>query len=92
MRQSNITLEEAVALACKYHDDTKFKFIRLLNELPSYGNQVDKELYEYIFNLANWPRANASWNFESRRYFGEQRFEAQRTRQVEMLPQVKQDT
>jgi Delta6-protoilludene synthase len=92
MHQFNITIEEATVLACKYHDKAKARFIQLLGEVPSFGPQVDKELHEYIFSLAMWARGNVSWSFESRRYFGKDGFEVQRTRQAVLHPEAKRDT
>ena len=66
--------------------------IQLLGEVPSFGPQVDKELYEYIFCLAMWATGNVCWSFETRRYFGKDSFEVQRTRQVVLHPETKRGT
>jgi Delta6-protoilludene synthase len=70
MHQFNTDFNGAMEWVCKYHDQVEQKFIALLPQVPSFGPQVDKELKEYILHLANWPRCNDCWNFESGRYFG----------------------
>ena len=39
--------------------------------------------------LANWPRGNTCWHFESQRYFGSKGLEYQKTRWVPLLPKAK---
>ena len=53
---------------------------------PHGGGQVDAQITMYINHLANWPRANYCWNYESGRYFGSKGSEYQRTRLVPLLP------
>ena len=66
--------------------EVEARFLDALKRVPSFGPAVDAELQVYITHLANWPRCNDCWNFESGRYFGNKGLEYQRTRLVPMLP------
>ncbi|KAI0677719.1 terpenoid synthase [Trametes maxima] len=85
MRELNITFGDAIAWVMDYHDGVAKKFIDGLNNLPSFGTHIDAQLEEYLQGIANWPRCVDSWSFESKRYFGEQGLEYQRTRLVPLL-------
>jgi hypothetical protein len=91
MHQFNTDLDGAMAWVCQYHKEVERKFLEGLMRVPSFGSEIDEHLEEYIFNLANWPRASDSWNFESGRYFGNKGLEIQETRYVPLLPKVKSD-
>jgi len=69
-----------------YHDEVKKTFLDLLNQVPSWGPEVDKEMSEYIGHIANLPRGCDCWNFEGGRYFGDKGREIQETRWVHLLP------
>jgi Delta6-protoilludene synthase len=91
MRELNIDLKGAMDWAANYHATVEDKFINGLHRLPSFSREVDAQLQEYILGLANWPRSNDCWNFESGRYFGDKGLEIQKTRRVRLLPKVHKD-
>ena len=74
-----------------FHEEVEAKFLDGLKRLPSFGPEVDKQLHEYIEGLANWPRCNDCWNFESGRYFGTKGREIQKSRYVPLLPKTLPD-
>ena len=86
MNQFNTDFDGAMAWTIDYHKDVEKRFFDALTRLPSFGPKVDPDLAVYIEHLANWPRCNYCWNFESGRYFGSKGLEYQRTRLVPMLP------
>jgi hypothetical protein len=88
MGQYNMDLDAALALAVQYHDLAKSEFLRLLAKVPSFGPEIDGELWDYITSLANWTRGNVCWVFESRRYFGNKGAEVQKTRYVRLTPKA----
>jgi len=91
MHQFDTDLDGALAWVCQYHEEVKARFLEGLKRVPSFGPKVDRQLEEYILHLANWPRANDCWNFESGRYFGSKGLEIQKTRCVPLLPKVQND-
>ncbi|KAJ7645684.1 isoprenoid synthase domain-containing protein [Mycena polygramma] len=91
MHQFNIDLGAAMAWVCDYHEEVEARFLDGLKRVPGFGPGVDEQLHEYIEHLANWPRCNDCWNFESGRYFGNKGVEIQRTRHVVLMAKVKMD-
>ncbi|KAH7928468.1 terpenoid synthase [Leucogyrophana mollusca] len=88
MRELNIDLDSAMAWAANYHVELQHKFISGLKRVPSWGPTIDKHMQEYLDGMAYWARGNATWCFESERYFGKKGPEIQKTRMVPLLPKV----
>jgi len=88
MRQFNLDVAGGMRWACTYHHEIEAKFIRLVDNVPSFSPNVDRELHQYVLHLANWPQGNYCWHFESKRYFGKKGLDVKQSRQVAMLPKV----
>ncbi|CCL98631.1 uncharacterized protein FIBRA_00633 [Fibroporia radiculosa] len=88
MHQYGYVLDKALEWLANYHTEVETKFLDGLKRVPSWGAEIDKQLDQYLLGLANWPRCNDCWNFESGRYFGIMGLEFQRTRMVPLLPKV----
>lgn len=88
MRQFQTDLQGAVNWVAEYHSDVETKFLEGLKNVPSWGPLMDAQVQRYLYGLANWPRCNDCWNFESGRYFGRKGREIQKSRIVELLPKV----
>lgn len=88
MRQTHADFEGAIAWVVKYHSELETQFIEGLKTVPSWGDDLDCGVQLYLRGLANWPRANDCWNFESGRYFGSKGLEVQQTRLIPKLPKV----
>ena len=88
MRQFNLDIAGAMQWACTYHHEIEAKFIRLVDNVPSFSLKIDKDLHEYVLHLANWPQGNYCWHFESERYFGKKGLDVKQSRQVAMLPRA----
>ncbi|KAL5510886.1 hypothetical protein ACEPAG_4643 [Sanghuangporus baumii] len=88
MKESNGDLQDAIQWAVNYHSEVQTKFLDGLNQLPSWGPNVDRQLKRYLSGLANWARGNICWSFESGRYFGNKGLEYQKTRLVPLLPKT----
>ncbi|KAI0355477.1 terpenoid synthase [Trametes cingulata] len=89
MRELNLDLDGAIAWVSDYYNELSNRFIQGLEELPSFGPEVDGQLQEYLQSMANWPICLESWSFESKRYFGDRGLEYQKTRRVPLLPKRK---
>nr|AQH32583.1 terpenoid synthase [Polyporus brumalis] len=85
MHQFNTDFDSAMDWVANYHKEGEMRFLDALKRVPSWGPEVDKQVAVYIEHLANWPRCNDCWNFESWRYFGHKGLEYQKTRLVPML-------
>ncbi|KAL5513795.1 STS14_2 [Sanghuangporus vaninii] len=88
INELNVDLEGAVQWAADYHSEVQTKFLDGLNQLPSWGPNVDHQLKRYIHGLANWVRGNMCWSFEGGRYFGNKGLEYQKTRLIPLFPKI----
>jgi hypothetical protein len=86
MHQHDTNFEGAMDWVVNYHTEVETKFLDALKRVPSWGRHMDRQVQQYIYGLANWPRCNDCWNFESGRYFGSRGLDIQRTRVVPLLP------
>ncbi|KAF8638389.1 hypothetical protein AX17_002250 [Amanita inopinata Kibby_2008] len=86
MYHLNVDVDEALDWTAHYHEQVQRKFFDALHRLPSFGPKLDKQVKEFILHLANWPRCNECWNFESGRYFGTKGSEVEKTRCVPLMP------
>ncbi|KAH9910892.1 terpenoid synthase [Fomitopsis serialis] len=55
--------------------------------LPSWGPQTDAVVTRFVVAMEIWVVGNCEWSFETPRYFGAQREQVKRTRDVELYPQ-----
>ena len=60
-------------------------FLSVRQLLPSWGAEIDVQVKLYVDALASGVIANAVWSFETPRYFGEEREQVKRTRQITLL-------
>lgn len=88
MLDFDVDYNGAIAWLVNYHTEVEAKFMAALKEVPSFGTELDRQLQIYIRGIANFPRCNVAWNFESGRYFGNKGSEYQQTRLVPLLPKV----
>ena len=90
MHHLDVDLDGAIEWIVKYHKELEKKFIGGLEQVPSWGSDVDCQVQEYLRGLANWVRVNDCWSFESGRYFGNKGLEIHKTRIVPLLPKSTQ--
>ena len=88
-RQYNVRLEEAARRMCQMHKVAAEKMLYLLDHLPYFPAEHEKDLRAYLFELRFWVRAGVCWSFESERYFGDKGPEIQSTR---LVPLRRKDT
>ena len=82
MRQYNITLDEAARRVCQMHKVAADRMLHLLDNLPAFPDDVEKDVRAYLFELRFWVGAGVYWSFESGRYFDDKGIEIQSTRLV----------
>lgn len=54
--------------------------------LPSWGEEIDKDVAIYVLGLQNWLAGPLQWTFTSARYFGKDAQIVKRDRTVKLLP------
>ncbi|EJD04763.1 terpenoid synthase [Fomitiporia mediterranea MF3/22] len=95
MHEFSTDLEGAINKVVQLHAQTVKEFLDGLKKVPSWGPEIDCQVQQYLYGLANWVRANDCWTFECGRYFGNKGLEIQNKRVVQLLPKVappRQDT
>ncbi|KAI0675633.1 terpenoid synthase [Trametes maxima] len=73
MQEKRLTVDEALRWLSNEHRQRADRFFALWPEVAAldFGSQeVDSAFQLYLDHLANWPRANECWSYESGRYFG----------------------
>ena len=88
MRQFDLDPQEAMNRAYECHLEIQRKFIKLLDEVPSFGLEVDTAVSNYIFHMGCWVQGVMCWDFETGRFFGNKGLDAQRDG-FELFPKVK---
>ncbi|KDR68480.1 hypothetical protein GALMADRAFT_78470 [Galerina marginata CBS 339.88] len=67
-------------------------FVCNRENLPSWGEEIDRRVKIYADGIAYFVRANEAWSFETCRYFGTKGLEIQKTRIVTLSPPGSVDT
>ena len=88
MHQMKTDLDGAMKCAAEFYSKSRRKFLEGLKKVPSWGEEIDIQVQQYLNGIACWPQGNYCWSFESGRYFGNKGLEYQRTRLVPLLPKV----
>ncbi|KAL2813229.1 terpene synthase metal binding domain protein [Aspergillus granulosus] len=70
-------------LAVRYRD-----WYLALAQLPSWSEDVDAQVQEYVEGVRGVVRANLGWSFRSQRYFGEMGPEVRRTGKVKVMREL----
>jgi len=83
MRHENTKRQEAVYQVCELHSKACKRFSYLMDHLPSFTEEIDRDLRQYLFDIVGaWVRGNYEYSFDSGRYFGKKGREIYVTRLV----------
>jgi alpha-muurolene/germacrene-A/gamma-muurolene synthase len=85
MNNDGLGLQQAVDRVgglCKQAIDT---FIENQARVPSWGDDIDKDVKLYVNGLQEWIAGSLHWSFMTTRYFGNNGGEVKATRMVELL-------
>ena len=85
MAKDGLTLQQAVDRIgdmCKQTIDT---FVENQAQVPSWGDDIDKEVKLYVNGLKEWIVGSLHWSFMTARYFGDNGAAVKATRIVELL-------
>ncbi|KAK3994268.1 terpenoid synthase [Cladorrhinum sp. PSN332] len=94
VHELGLSVQEAFDWIGRYHDGLMQEFLSLYEDFPTFseeGEQVNREIKEYLDDLGRWVRGNDCWSFESKRYFGNEGRKIQNSRAFELLPKVNVD-
>ncbi|KIK69148.1 hypothetical protein GYMLUDRAFT_152409 [Collybiopsis luxurians FD-317 M1] len=65
------------------------QFMELKASLPSWGEQIDKDIAVYIKGMESWMVGLIFWSLQTERYFGKSTQAVRETRLVALLPQTR---
>jgi hypothetical protein len=88
MTYDGLDLQQAVdriGEMCKQTIDT---FVENQARVPSWGDDIDKDVKLYVNGFQEWIVGSLHWSFITRRYFGENGVAVKASGIVELLPQI----
>lgn len=86
MHEYDLDLQGALYWLSGYATSTVSKFLSDRDNLPSWGAEVDKAIYEYFDRVARCVRGYDQWSYETKRYYGQNGFQVQKTRKISLKP------
>ncbi|OAX41468.1 terpene synthase [Rhizopogon vinicolor AM-OR11-026] len=86
MDEQGLDLQSAVDYIGQLCKDSVQHFEDNRTILPSWGEELDRQVAIYIDGLQNWIIATLHWSFDSNRYFGKDGHAVKRNRTVKLLP------
>ncbi|MHC0063490.1 terpene synthase family protein [Nostoc sp. UIC 10890] len=66
--QQKLSLETSIIAASKIHDQEVYQLKDFELSIPSFGEELDTELANYISGIHSWISANLTWYYHSGRY------------------------
>nr|8GY0_A Chain A, Terpene synthase [Agrocybe pediades]8GY0_B Chain B, Terpene synthase [Agrocybe pediades] len=82
MHEYKINLQGALYWLSGYATKTIAKFISDRKNLPSWGPVVDRAVEQYFDRVGRCVRGYDAWSYETKRYYGKNGLEIQKTRQI----------
>ncbi|KAI0078811.1 terpene synthase [Panus rudis PR-1116 ss-1] len=90
MKHRNLDLQRAMDYAGELCHQSIARFEAARHSLPSWGDEVDRDVKTYVQGMQDWIVGSLHWSFTgTRRYFGTEGAEIKRHRTVQLLPQKK---
>jgi hypothetical protein len=86
MREQGLDLQGAVDYVGALCKGTIQRFEDNRAMLPSWGDELDKQVAIYVEGLQNWIVGSLHWSFDSERYFGKEGLQVKQNRVVKLLP------
>ncbi|KAG2145306.1 isoprenoid synthase domain-containing protein [Suillus bovinus] len=86
MCEQDLNLQGAVDYVGRLCKDSIQRFEDSRDILPSWGEELDRQVAIYIEGLQNWIVGSLHWSFDSTRYFGNNGHIVKQNRIVELLP------
>ena len=86
MREQGLDLQGAVDYVGALCKGTIQRFEDNRAILPSWGEELDKQVAIYVEGLQNWIVGSLHWSFDSERYFGKEGLQVKQHRVIKLLP------
>ncbi|KAF9237782.1 isoprenoid synthase domain-containing protein [Melanogaster broomeanus] len=86
MHHQGISLQAAANCAGALCKGSIQRFEENRAMLPSWGEEIDRQVAIYVEGLQDWMVGSLHWSFESERYFGKEGPQVKQTRIVKLLP------
>jgi hypothetical protein len=86
MHEQGLDLQRAIGYAGQMCKSAIQRFEDNRAILPSWGEEVDRQVAIYVQGLQDWIVANLHWSFESTRYFGNDGQAVKRDGIIKLLP------
>lgn len=87
MQERDCNLQEAADFVGNHFKTLVREFQSHKTGLPTWGNDMDKIVSQYVLAMEDWVIGNLNWSFHAQRYFGTQRANVAETLVVELYPQ-----
>ncbi|KAG1772621.1 isoprenoid synthase domain-containing protein [Suillus placidus] len=88
MCEQRMDLQDAVDYACQLCKGTIQRFEDNRAILPSWGEEVDKQVAIYVQGMQDWMTSSLHWHFTSTRYLGKDGPTVKQSRIIELLPKM----
>ncbi|EGN99183.1 hypothetical protein SERLA73DRAFT_90456 [Serpula lacrymans var. lacrymans S7.3] len=86
MRERGLDLQGAVDVVGNFCKGSIDRFQTERDNLPSWGEEIDRDVAIYIDGLQNWIVGSLHWSFDSERYFGKEGLDVKQQRIINLLP------
>jgi hypothetical protein len=88
MREQGLDLQGAVDHLGRLCKSTVQRFEDNRAILPSWGEELDRQVSVYVEGLQNWIIGSLHWSFDSTRYFGKDGDTVKQDRIIKLLPKI----
>jgi hypothetical protein len=90
MTHDGLSLQEAVDRVGEVYKETLDSFIENQKRVPSWGDNIDKDVKLYINGMQEWVIGSINWSFVTKRYFGDNGGLVKATGIVDLLSKEKE--
>ncbi|KAJ8497051.1 hypothetical protein ONZ51_g763 [Trametes cubensis] len=91
MKAKNLSLQGAADYVGEHWKTLIEQYLDAKRRLPSWGEEIDKDVAQYADAMEDWVIGSMDWSFETSRYFGDAGQEVKRTRVVHLSPSRAED-
>lgn len=86
MATKGLDLKTAIEYGGELVKNSLARFLACKAALPSWSENIDRDVATLVQGCEDWIIANSLWSFETERYFGPHGAEVKKTLQVVLLP------
>jgi alpha-muurolene/germacrene-A/gamma-muurolene synthase len=86
MNQRDLTINEAIDYVAELSEKLMNQFVETREKVPSWGEEIDKEMSIYLDGLQHWMIGILNWSFSTERYFGKAVADVKESRIVKLAP------